>query len=86
VSGGELQRFDLLRVLPLRPAFVFADEPGSRLDPITRKLTTQLRDDNAAAHRFEVVRFTHDGAIARHGPHRVAHIPFVVADAAGGAL
>lgn len=35
VSGGELQRFALLRVLLLSPAFIFADEPTSRLDPIT---------------------------------------------------
>jgi len=35
VSGGELQRFALLRVLLRSPAFIFADEPTSRLDPIT---------------------------------------------------
>ncbi len=86
VSGGELQRFALLRVLLLRPAFVFADEPGSRLDPITQKLTMQLLNDSAAAHGFGVVLVTHDAAVARNGAHRVARIPFVNADAAGGAL
>lgn len=37
VSGGELQRFCLLRVLLLKPVFLFADEPTSRLDSITAK-------------------------------------------------
>ncbi len=37
VSGGELQRFALLRVLLLEPVFLFADEPTSRLDLITQQ-------------------------------------------------
>jgi peptide/nickel transport system ATP-binding protein len=86
VSGGELQRFALLRVLLLRPAFVFADEPGSRLDPVTQKLTMQLLNDSAAAHRFGVVLVTHDAAVARNGAHRVARIPFLGAGGQGGAL
>lgn len=32
ISGGELQRLALLRVLLLDPVFLFADEPTSRLD------------------------------------------------------
>lgn len=86
VSGGELQRFALLRVLLLRPAFVFADEPGSRLDPVTQKLTMQLLNDSAAAHRFGVVLVTHDAAVARNGAHRVVHIPFLGAGREGTAL
>jgi ABC-type glutathione transport system ATPase component len=37
ISGGELQRFALLRVLLLDPIFLFADEPTSRLDLITQQ-------------------------------------------------
>jgi len=37
VSGGELQRIALARVLVARPALLFADEPTSRLDPITQQ-------------------------------------------------
>ncbi|WP_162674437.1 ABC transporter ATP-binding protein [Vibrio variabilis] len=35
LSGGELQRFSIIRAMLLRPSFIFADEPVSRLDPIT---------------------------------------------------
>jgi len=37
VSGGELQRCAILRALLLDPVFLFADEPTSRLDPVTQK-------------------------------------------------
>lgn len=36
-SGGELQRFAILRTLLLKPIFLFADEPTARLDPIVAK-------------------------------------------------
>ncbi|EHJ93720.1 ATP-binding cassette domain-containing protein [Vreelandella boliviensis] len=39
ISGGELQRFAILRVLLLKPSFLFADEPTSRLDPVTQQQT-----------------------------------------------
>ena len=42
VSGGELQRLALARVLMARPALLFADEPTSRLDPATQRETLML--------------------------------------------
>lgn len=42
ISGGELQRCAILRVLLLNPVFLFADEPTSRLDPLTQKETLSL--------------------------------------------
>lgn len=42
VSGGELQRCAVLRALMLDPVFLFADEPTSRLDPVTQKETLDL--------------------------------------------
>jgi peptide/nickel transport system ATP-binding protein len=42
VSGGELQRCAILRALMLDPVFLFADEPTSRLDPVTQKETLDL--------------------------------------------
>ncbi|MGN4934982.1 ATP-binding cassette domain-containing protein, partial [Aeromonas rivipollensis] len=37
VSGGELQRLSLIRALLLRPVLLFADEPTSRLDPLSQQ-------------------------------------------------
>ena len=79
VSGGELQRFALLRVLLLQPAFVFADEPTSRLDPITQKITMALLCNSASEHRFGVVLVTHDDALAEHAAHRSSAIDFHLA-------
>ncbi|MCA3184335.1 MULTISPECIES: ATP-binding cassette domain-containing protein [unclassified Cupriavidus] len=65
VSGGELQRFALLRTLLLRPVFLFADEPTSRLDPITQKKTLDLILESAREHDCALMLVTHDLNIAR---------------------
>jgi peptide/nickel transport system ATP-binding protein len=65
VSGGELQRIALARVLAARPALLVADEPTSRLDPITQRQAleelVQAADESDAALAF----VTHDDGIAR---------------------
>ncbi|MFL9923995.1 ATP-binding cassette domain-containing protein [Herbaspirillum lusitanum] len=66
VSGGELQRFALARVLMLKPALIFADEPTSRLDPITQQETLQLLKEHAQANECAVLLVTHDRRIAGH--------------------
>ena len=65
VSGGELQRFALARVLLLKPALIFADEPTSRLDPITQQETLSLLLEAAADSGCAVLLVTHDAEIAR---------------------
>lgn len=64
VSGGELQRIALARVLIAQPALLFADEPTSRLDPITQQETMQVLvqavDQNGAA----LMLVTHDRNLA----------------------
>ncbi|WP_233472696.1 ABC transporter ATP-binding protein [Cupriavidus respiraculi] len=64
VSGGELQRFALLRALLLRPAFLFADEPTSRLDPVTQQETMALMLEATAENRCALLLVTHDADIA----------------------
>ena len=64
VSGGELQRFALARVLMLRPALIFADEPTSRLDPVTQQETLALLVDHARSTQCAVLLVTHDPDIA----------------------
>lgn len=65
VSGGELQRLALARVLLLDPALIFADEPTSRLDPITQRATMELLATETAERGCALLLVTHDAAIAR---------------------
>lgn len=60
VSGGELQRFCLLRTLLLDPVFLFADEPTSRLDPVTAQAVSQLLVDVARETQCAVMLVSHD--------------------------
>ncbi|MBW6392751.1 ABC transporter ATP-binding protein [Billgrantia antri] len=63
ISGGELQRFAILRVLLLNPCFLFADEPTSRLDPITQRQTLALLVELARERRCGVMLVSHDPAL-----------------------
>jgi len=60
VSGGELQRFCLLRALLLDPVFLFADEPTSRLDPITAQAVSGLLVEVARESGCAVMLVSHD--------------------------
>ena len=70
ISGGELQRFALLRLLQLQPAFIFADEPTSRLDPITQRNTMKVLCECAAQQGCTVLLVSHDAHLARASSHR----------------
>jgi peptide/nickel transport system ATP-binding protein len=71
ISGGELQRMALLRLLLLEPAFIFADEPTSRLDVITQQHTMALIGQAAQQHDCAVLLVSHDADLARACSHRV---------------
>jgi len=70
VSGGELQRVALVRALAARPRVLLADEPTSRLDPITQASTLRMLAQIAEARRLGVVLVTHDVEIAERWAHR----------------
>jgi peptide/nickel transport system ATP-binding protein len=70
VSGGELQRIALARVLLLQPALVFADEPTSRLDPITQQQTMGLLTSTLAERGGALLLVTHDPVLARKASDR----------------
>lgn len=70
VSGGELQRIALLRLLLLSPAFIFADEPTSRLDVITQHETMKLLTRSAQEHDCAILLVSHDADLARASSHR----------------
>lgn len=65
VSGGELQRIALARVLLLKPALIFADEPTSRLDPVTQQDVFALLLEQVRAARCALLLVTHDADIVR---------------------
>ena len=65
VSGGELQRIALARVLLMRPALIFADEPTSRLDPLTQQEVIALLVEQAREAGSAVLLVTHDAQIVR---------------------
>ncbi|MFC3609175.1 ABC transporter ATP-binding protein [Stutzerimonas tarimensis] len=60
VSGGELQRLSIARALLLDPVFLFADEPVSRLDPITAREVVMLLADVARRHDCAVLLVSHN--------------------------
>ena len=60
VSGGELQRIALLRAMLLKPKFLVADEPTSRLDPITAEKVTRLLATKARAMNCTLLFISHD--------------------------
>jgi ABC-type glutathione transport system ATPase component len=74
VSGGELQRIALARVLALEPAVVLADEPTSRLDPLTQRRVMELIGEVADDLRTAVLLVTHSEAMAARWAHRSVRI------------
>jgi len=64
VSGGELQRIAIVRALLPGPAFLFADEPTSRLDPITQRDTLEALRDATVCQGCAVLLVTHDPGLA----------------------
>ncbi|WP_206060552.1 ABC transporter ATP-binding protein [Nitrincola alkalilacustris] len=60
VSGGELQRIALLRALLPNPVILFADEPTSRLDPITTQSITELLAEVAREYHCALLLVSHD--------------------------
>lgn len=74
ISGGELQRFSLLRVLLLEPALIFADEPSSRLDLITQQEMIELLVETAEEARTAVLLVSHDEALVEAVADRRIHL------------
>ncbi|RYF68193.1 MAG: ABC transporter ATP-binding protein [Comamonadaceae bacterium] len=65
VSGGELQRIALARVLLAAPALLFADEPTSRLDPLTQRDALAVLLDAVEESEAALLLVTHDEDIAQ---------------------
>ncbi|WP_052665070.1 ABC transporter ATP-binding protein [Nitriliruptor alkaliphilus] len=70
VSGGELQRLAIIRAMLLEPAFLFADEPTSRLDLISQERTITALLEQVDAHGCALLIVTHDAGLAEAVAHR----------------
>lgn len=64
VSGGELQRLSLIRALLLRPVLLFADEPTSRLDPLSQQQTIACLLEELGEIGCALLLVTHDEGLA----------------------
>ena len=74
MSGGELQRFAILRALAVEPVFLFADEPTSRLDPLTQQEVAMHLRELVSERNLSLLLVTHDAAIARTLADRVIRL------------
>ncbi len=70
VSGGELQRIALIRALCISPKVLLADEPTSRLDPITQRETMDVIASVADERNIAVFLVTHHTEIADRWAHK----------------
>jgi peptide/nickel transport system ATP-binding protein len=66
VSGGELQRISLVRVMSLKPVFLFADEPTSRLDVLNQRNTMTKIAEWVLQNATTTVLVTHDKHLAEN--------------------
>lgn len=71
VSGGELQRLAIVRVLLAQPRFLVCDEPSSRLDMSIQKLAIDTITDYAAETNTAVLLISHDIDVLQKRAERV---------------
>ncbi|SHF96465.1 ABC transporter ATP-binding protein [Vibrio gazogenes] len=74
VSGGELQRFAILRVLLLKPKLLIADEPTTRLDPSTAQETLALILEAAREIDCALLLVSHEHNVLNKVCHRVIEL------------
>lgn len=59
-SGGQLQRFAILRAILLEPQFLIMDEPVSGLDPLVREEVVQLILEVKERWKLGILFISHD--------------------------
>ena len=77
LSGGELQRFCIARVLGPNTKFLICDEISTMLDVITQAQIWQIVLDVAAKNHLGLVVVTHNKALAQRVCRRIVNLPAV---------
>lgn len=72
VSGGEIQRAVLTRILAFKPSYLVLDEPTSMLDVSVQAQILQLIRQKVKVHRIGVLFISHDLEVVRAMCDRVA--------------
>ena len=65
LSGGQLQRVGVARVLYQDPQLILADEPVSAMDPVLSDLTVQKLSEHASLRGISLLASLHDVKIAK---------------------
>lgn len=63
LSGGEMQRMALARIMLVSPRFIVADEPTSRLDLSVQAQVIRLLADLTCSQNWSVLLISHDTAL-----------------------
>lgn len=74
LSGGEIQRIVLARILSLEPELIVADEPTSMLDVSVQAQIMRLMQDIQARTNVSYLLISHDIELLRHVCHRIAYL------------
>ena len=65
VSGGELQRLAIVRVMLAQPRFLVCDEPSSRLDMSIQRLAIEIITDYVGETDAAILLISHDREVLR---------------------
>ncbi len=65
LSGGEMQRLALARIMLVNPSFIVADEPTSRLDLSVQAQVIRLLAELTRLRNWSVLLISHDDALVR---------------------
>jgi peptide/nickel transport system ATP-binding protein len=74
LSGGEIQRIVLARILSIEPELIVADEPTSMLDVSVQAQILRLMQKIQEQNDVSYLLVSHDIEVLRHVCHRIAYL------------